>query len=177
MDQSQAISELFELLWQMRKTMHSAMQQVEIRCPQGQFFMLERLHYAIQQRDAGDAIPVSALAEQTRTLPAAVSRSLRQLEDAGLAERVPDPADHRRALVRLTPAGLALRRQVEDGLREYMRRVVCRMGEAEFARMLASCRAWDEAMRAELPAQDGAVPAPCPCGQTQQSQKEETASC
>ena len=67
--------------------------------------------------------------------------------------------------------------QVEDGLREYMRRVVCRMGEAEFARMLASCRAWDEAMRAELPAQDGAVPAPCPCGQTQQSQKEETASC
>ena len=88
MDQSQAISELFELLWQMRKTMHSAMQQVEIRCPQGQVFMLERLHLAAG-RGGGVAVPVSALAEQTRMLPAAVSRSLRQLEDAGLASASP----------------------------------------------------------------------------------------
>ncbi len=151
MDHSQAISELFELLWQMRKTMHSAMQQVEIRCPQGQFFMLERLHYAIQQRGAGDAIPVSALAEQTRMLPAAVSRSLRQLEDAGLAERIPDPEDHRRTLVRLTPAGEATRRAAEELLRDYIQRVIRRMGEAEFAALLDSWRRWDSAMRTELP--------------------------
>lgn len=156
MDQSQAISELFELLWQMRKTMHSAMQQVEIRCPQGQFFMLERLHYAIQQRGAGDAIPVSALAEQTRTLPAAVSRSLRQLEDAGLAERIPDPEDHRRTLVRLTPAGEATRRAAEELLRDYIQRVIRRMGEAEFAALLDSWRRWDAVMRRELPERSGA---------------------
>lgn len=177
MDSDQTLSELFQLLWQMYKTVQLSLQQVERCCPRGQFFMLERLGVTIDRHGRDGTIPVSTLAAQLRVLPAAVSRSLRQLEDAGLAERVPDPADHRRALVRLTPAGLALRRQVEDGLREYMRRVVCRMGEAEFARMLASCRAWDEAMRAELPAQDGAVSAPCPCGQTQQSQKEETASC
>lgn len=151
MDQSQAISELFELLWQMRKTMHSAMQQVEIRCPQGQFFMLERLHYAIQQRDAGDAIPVSALAEQTRTLPAAVSRSLRQLEEAGLAERFADPRDRRRMLVRVTPAGDATRRAAEELLRDYMQRVIRRMGEAEFAALLDAWSRWDSAMRTELP--------------------------
>lgn len=177
MENSQVMSELFQLLWQMYKTVQLSLQQVESRCSKGQFFMLERLGIILDRHSTDGTVPVSTLAVQLRVLPAAVSRSLRQLEDAGLAERVPDPADHRRALVRLTPAGLALRRQVEDGLREYMRRVVCRMGEAEFARMLASCRAWDEAMRAELPAQDGAVPAPCPCGQTQQSQKEETASC
>ena len=156
MDQSQAISELFELLWQMRKTMHSAMQQVEIRCPRGQFFMLERLHYAIQQRGAGDAIPVSALAEQTRMLPAAVSRSLRQLEDAGLAERIPDPEDHRRTLVRLTPAGEATRRAAEELLRDYIQRVIRRMGEAEFAALLDSWRRWDAVMRRELPERSGA---------------------
>ncbi|WP_300252210.1 MarR family winged helix-turn-helix transcriptional regulator [uncultured Subdoligranulum sp.] len=148
MDQSQAISELFELLWQMRKTMHSAMQQVEIRCPQGQFFMLERLHLA--------AVPVSALAEQTRMLPAAVSRSLRQLEDAGLAERIPDPEDHRRTLVRLTPAGEATRRAAEELLRDYMQRVIRRMGEAEFAALLDSWRRWDAVMRRELPERSGA---------------------
>lgn len=156
MDQSQAISELFELLWQMRKTMHSAMQQVEIRCPQGQFFMLERLHYAIQQRGAGDAIPVSALAEQTRMLPAAVSRSLRQLEDAGLAERFADPRDRRRMLVRVTPAGDATRRAAEELLRDYIQRVIRRMGEAEFAALLDSWRRWDAVMRRELPERSGA---------------------
>ena len=105
MEDHQSISELFQLLWQMRKTMQGSIRQVEGLCPQGQFFMLERLHYAIVQWGDGDAIPVSSLAEQTRMLPAAVSRSLRQLEDAGLAERIPDPEDHRRVLVRLTPAG------------------------------------------------------------------------
>ena len=156
MDQDLATGELFQLLWQIRKTMHSAMQQVEGRCPQGQFFMLERLHYAIRQRGAGDAIPVSALAEQTRTLPAAVSRSLRQLEDAGLAERIPDPEDHRRTLVRLTPAGEATRRAAEELLRDYIQRVIRRMGEAEFAALLDSWRRWDAVMRRELPERSGA---------------------
>ena len=151
MEQSQSLSELFQLLWQMRKTMYLAMQQVECCCPRGQFFMLERLHYAIVQRGGGDAIPVSALAEQTRMLPAAISRSLRQLEEAGLAERIHDPGDHRRMLVRLTPAGTATRRAAEDLLRDYMQRAVHRMGEADFAALLDAWRRWDTAMRRELP--------------------------
>lgn len=151
MDQDQAIGELFQRLWQMHKTLTNCMQQLELCCPRGQFFMLERLHYAIQQRGAGDAIPVSALAEQTRTLPAAVSRSLRQLEDAGLAERFADPRDRRRMLVRVTPAGDATRRAAEELLRDYMQRVIRRMGEAEFAALLDAWSRWDSAMRTELP--------------------------
>lgn len=152
MTQEQATGEFFQRLWQLRKSLHACMQQVDGCCPRGQFFMLERLYYAIRQRGKGDAIPVSALAEQTRVLPTAVSRSLRQLEDAGLAERIHDPADHRRALVRLTPAGEALRRRTEDMLRDYLDRVVHRMGAEDFAAMLELWRRWDEAMQAELPA-------------------------
>lgn len=152
MTEEQAIGELFERLWQMRKSVQRCMQQVEGRCPHSQFFMLERLHYAIRQRGEGAAIPVSAVAEQTRLLPTAVSRSLRQLEDAGLAERIHDPADHRRTLVRLTPAGEAARRETEAMLRAYMVRVIRRMGEENFAAMLDSWRRWDEAMQAELSA-------------------------
>ena len=95
---------------------------------------------------------MSAVAEQTRLLPTAVSRSLRQLEDAGLAKRIHDPADHRRTLVRLTPAGEAARRETEAMLRAYMVRVIRRMGEENFTAMLDSWRRWDEAMQAELSA-------------------------
>ena len=178
MENSQVMSELFQLLWQMYKTVQLSLQQVESRCSKGQFFMLERLGIILDRHSTDGTVPVSTLAVQLRVLPAAVSRSLRQLEDAGLAERVPDPADHRRILVRLTPAGQALRRSVEDDMREYIHRVVQRMGEAEFIALLDSWRAWDEAMRAELPVQSGAPHAPCPHGQIPQPQKkEETASC
>ena len=143
MEDHQSISELFQLLWQMRKTMQGSIRQVEGLCPQGQFFMLERLHYAIVQWGDGDAIPVSSLAEQTRML--------RRLEDAGLAERIPDPEDHRRVLVRLTPAGESTRLQAEELLRDYMARVIRRMGSSEFAALLQGWRRWDTAMREELP--------------------------
>lgn len=156
MEENQAIGELLALLGQTGRTTHRALQQVERCCPRGQFFMLERLHQAIRQQDAGTLIPVSALAAQTRMLPAAVSRSLRQLEEAGLVQRSPDPADHRRALVGLTPRGEATRREAEALLRDYLQRVVRRMGEAEFAALLEAWRCWDTAMRQELP--DHAAP-------------------
>ena len=57
MTEEQAIGELFERLWQMRKSVQRCMQQVEGRCPHSQFFMLERLHYAIRQRGEGGGHP------------------------------------------------------------------------------------------------------------------------
>ena len=59
-----------------------------------------------------------------------------------MAERIHDPADHRRTLVRLTPAGEAARRETEAMLRAYMVRVIRRMGEENFAAMLDSWRRW-----------------------------------
>ena len=106
MDSDQTLSELFQLLWQMYKTVQLSLQQVERCCPRGQFFMLERLGVTIDRHGRDGTIPVSTLAAQLRVLPAAVSRSLRPLEAARLAARVPAPAGHRRALVRLPPAGV-----------------------------------------------------------------------
>ena len=53
MEDHQSISELFQLLWQMRKTMQGSIRQVEGLCPQGQFFMLERLHSLTRRITAG----------------------------------------------------------------------------------------------------------------------------
>ena len=77
MDSDQTLSELFQLLWQMYKTVQLSLQQVERCCPRGQFFMLERLGVTIDRHGRDGTIPVSTLAAQLRVLPAAVSRSLR----------------------------------------------------------------------------------------------------
>ena len=75
---------------------------------------------------------------------------LRQLEENGLVERIPDPGDHRKALVRLTDKGEAIRLKAEDRMREYMHRVIDRVGEETFARMLDDLSTWEQAMQAEL---------------------------
>ena len=49
----------------------------------------------------------SALAAADRLQPQSVSRVLAELENAGLADRFPDPADRRRHLMRVTAAGRA----------------------------------------------------------------------
>lgn len=45
------------------------------------------------------------LAESERISPQAVANAIRELEEMGLVERHPDPADRRRALVSITEAG------------------------------------------------------------------------
>lgn len=150
METDHALSDLLQLFWQIRKTVQRSIQQVDPDCSRTELAMLERLHYAIRQSGRDGAVPVSALSERLRMLPPAVSRTLRQLEDSGLAERIPDPGDHRRALVRLTPRGEAVRLQAEDRMRDYMRRVIDRVGEETFLRMMADLTTWEQAMQAEL---------------------------
>jgi DNA-binding MarR family transcriptional regulator len=63
---------------------------------------------------------VSDLAAAQRMRPQSMAQSVRELEDAGLVTRRPDPHDGRRAFVELTPAGtgriLASRAAREDWL-------------------------------------------------------------
>jgi DNA-binding MarR family transcriptional regulator len=49
---------------------------------------------------------VSDLAAAERMRPQSMAQTVRELGDAGLVSRRPDPADGRRAIVELTPAGL-----------------------------------------------------------------------
>ena len=65
-------------------------------------------------------------------------------------ERIHDPDDHRRALVRLSDKGESTRLRAEDRMRDYMHRVIDRVGEKTFARMLADLTTWEQAMQAEL---------------------------
>jgi DNA-binding MarR family transcriptional regulator len=81
---------------------------------------LEPLHVSPSH---GRALPVllrhgpirlGALAEHLRIAPRSATEVVDDLEQRGLAERVPDPGDRRATLVHLTPAGLA----AEDAIRK-----------------------------------------------------------
>ncbi|WP_294449186.1 MarR family winged helix-turn-helix transcriptional regulator [uncultured Gemmiger sp.] len=150
MESDHALSDLVQLFWQIRKTMQTSIQQAYPDRPRSELAMLERLHYIIRQNGQDGAVPVSALPDCLRMLAPAVSRTLRQLEENGLVERIPDPGDHRKALVRLTDKGEAIRLKAEDRMREYMHRVIDRVGEETFARMLDDLSTWEQAMQAEL---------------------------
>jgi DNA-binding MarR family transcriptional regulator len=49
---------------------------------------------------------ISQLAAGARMRPQSMAQTVRELEDAGLVGRRPDPSDGRRAIIDLTPAGL-----------------------------------------------------------------------
>jgi DNA-binding MarR family transcriptional regulator len=49
---------------------------------------------------------ISELAAGARMRPQSMAQTVRELEDAGLVGRRPDPSDGRRAIIELTPAGL-----------------------------------------------------------------------
>ena len=150
MESDHALSDLVQLFWQIRKTVQRSIQQADPGTSRGDIIMLERLHYIIRCSGHDGAVPVSALPEHLRMLAPAVSRTLRQLEEKGLVERIPDPHDHRKALVRLTEKGEHIRLKAEDRMREYMHRVIDRVGEETFARMLDDLSTWEQAMQAEL---------------------------
>lgn len=81
--------------------------------PFGQLAVLGRL-------DRGGPASISDLAAADRMRPQSMAQTVRDLEEAGLVSRRPDPTDGRRSFVELTPAGLealqTTRAQREDWL-------------------------------------------------------------
>ena len=61
----------------------------------------------IAQRIADDGSRLTDLAEQAQVTKQTASLLVTALEQEGLVERVPDPADGRARLIRLTPRGMA----------------------------------------------------------------------
>jgi DNA-binding MarR family transcriptional regulator len=74
------------------------------------------------------AASVSDLAAAERMRPQSMAPIVRDLEQAGLVRRRPDPDDGRRAIVELTPAGVAMlgatRARREDWLAETLEQVL-----------------------------------------------------
>jgi DNA-binding MarR family transcriptional regulator len=87
--------------------------------PIGQLAVLSRL-------DRDGPASISDLAAADRMRPQSMAQTVRDLEDAGLVSRRPDPADGRRQLVELTDAGLetllATRARREDWLTQALDR-------------------------------------------------------
>ena len=87
-------------------------------CPKCHFTILEALVHTIACSGQDGAICVSDLAKEVR-----------------LAERQPDPADHRKTLVRVTPAGYAACQQCEAALGDYFTCVIARLTPEQAAQM------------------------------------------
>jgi DNA-binding MarR family transcriptional regulator len=83
---------------------------------------------ALARLDRGGPATSSALARQEQISPQSMGATLAGLEARGLLERRPDPADGRRAVLSLTPAG----REVLRTRRSARTRALARALEAGF---------------------------------------------
>ena len=118
-------------------------------CPKCHFIMLEGVLMTIEEHGQNGTIYVSDLAAAVKQPLPAVSRALRQLEQDGLIERITDPNDRRKTLVRPTEKGLDASRQVEAAISRYFERVICRIPEEQREQLFSLTGVLLEAVEAE----------------------------
>lgn len=106
-------------------------------CPKCHFMMLEGVLITIEEQGQDGSIYVSDLAAAVKQPLPAVSRALRQLEQDGLIERITDPNDRRKTLVKATEQGLAASRQYEAAISAYFDRVFARIPPEQREQMFA----------------------------------------
>lgn len=105
----------------------------------GAFFCLGGICAAERERPEQGGIFVWELAAHTHVHPPAVSRTLRELESRGLAERTVDRSDRRNIKVRPTAEGMALWAEAHEQLHRSIRRVRERMGAECMAQLVTLC--------------------------------------
>lgn len=72
---------------------------------------------------------LTELAERAHTTKQAMRYTVNRLEEAGYVERVPDPADGRAKVIRLTERGWALRRVADETMASMEEECVRQLGE------------------------------------------------
>lgn len=135
----------------------SRMSRVSRRCmdsvltskPRCHFAILHRVAAAIETEGVDGCISVSALAKVLDDVPQAVSRGLRILEEDGLVERLTDPADRRKTMVRLTREGQEAHDACSSAVMAYGNAVSARLGTERLQRMHEDFNALLAAMEAE----------------------------
>ena len=120
---------------QLSKASKAGMRAALADCPKCHFNMLEGLLHSINCHGRDGAIYVSDLAREIRQPLPAVSRGLRLMEQDGTVVREPDPADHRKTLVRITPEGYAACARCEDALSDYFACVMARLTPEQVQQM------------------------------------------
>jgi len=92
----------------------------------------------------------SALAQAIRADKSRIIGVLDELQEAGLIQRQPDPADRRVHLLSLTPAGSELRQSVQAGIRRNEEELLAQLPGADREAFLRSLQALDKLYRARL---------------------------
>ena len=91
---------------------------------------------------------IRALRERLDLDSGHVSRMLRRLEQEGLVETLPDPADARRRIVRLTAAGRRARRELDDRSEALAARLVDPLTDRQRERLAEALATADLLVRA-----------------------------
>lgn len=95
-----------------------------------------QLGYALLCRIQEDGpLGLRRLADLAHMDPSVVGRQVRQLEQAGLVVRRPDPRDSRTTLVSVTPRGREVRRRMFEVYERHMLEVLSRWSEREVAQL------------------------------------------
>lgn len=118
---------LFHYIHQLSDETKRGMKASLEECPRCHFVMLEGVLANIEQHGTDGSIYVSDLAAAVRQPMPAVSRGLRTLEQEGLIERITDPNDRRKTLVRITPQGRAASAAGEEALVRYFSGIAHRL--------------------------------------------------
>ena len=106
----------------------------------GEFTALQMVHIYMKRNPDASGIGVSELARCSFMSPPAMSRTLKSIEEKGLAERMIDSKNRRKTYVRLTQAGEQARQYAWEVSTEYINRVMEEMGEESPTIMIKECR-------------------------------------
>lgn len=102
----------------------------------GEFTALQMVHMYMKRNPDACGIGVSELARCSFMSPPAMSRTLKAIEEKGLAERMIDSKNRRKTYVRLTQAGEAARQYAWETSTEYIDRVMDEMGQEKMEAFL-----------------------------------------
>jgi DNA-binding MarR family transcriptional regulator len=102
---------------------------------------LRPAHFTVFQHMPPEGVRLTELADAALMTKQSMGYLVDDLEALGYVERVPDPADRRAKLIRLTPRGW----QVDDTVRAIIRKMeaewAARLGEEEYAQLTRLLRA------------------------------------
>lgn len=97
-------------------------------------------HFAIFQHLPPGGARATALAEQAHLTKQYVGALVAYLEERGYVARVPDPADGRASLIRLTPRGQEAAAAARESLRRLEAEWAAALGEGDLGRLRALLR-------------------------------------
>lgn len=112
-----------------------------------------RTLHGITIKAIGDGITASALGRRLGVSKQAAAKTIEGLEREGYVERVPDPADARSKIIRLTPRGREMQQVAWRIMADQRARWAARLGEEQLAALESALRAItaDQEVRFDIP--------------------------